>query len=260
MATLKERVENNAVVFFLGALVSGFVSGIGAYQAGLHLFGQKVVSENLVEQLQNEIKDLKTAEVARMGALKAATAELDALRKQAAEVTPRAPPGKSTVPRESIIHGLLDLKQQTDKDLHSLSTHGTDQVNRCNECWGWWSYGLDYSPQTQTPCVVELHSTFERFDRGTQLSNLYRMVRTDLRKVHVSAAPYNLVFTSLGEPAVYLVDRKFPVGTKFSSDPLDLPEKPTAKVEFFIDNDQSDTIERVRRELLQFATECRKLL
>jgi hypothetical protein len=42
---LKERVENNAVVFFSGALVAGFLAGIGAYQGIITMAKLEIVSQ-----------------------------------------------------------------------------------------------------------------------------------------------------------------------------------------------------------------------
>jgi HEAT repeat protein len=44
--SIKEKIENNAAVFLLGALVTGFLAGIGAYQAILEIAKLKVVHES----------------------------------------------------------------------------------------------------------------------------------------------------------------------------------------------------------------------
>ena len=44
MPTLKERVENNLVVLFLAAIVTGFLSGIAAYQGVLKISGQTTIT------------------------------------------------------------------------------------------------------------------------------------------------------------------------------------------------------------------------
>ena len=43
---LKERVENNAIVWFFGAVVTGFVAGIGAYEGVLEIAKSEVVSQD----------------------------------------------------------------------------------------------------------------------------------------------------------------------------------------------------------------------
>jgi len=57
--SLKERIENNLVVFFLGALLTGFLAGIGAYQAALKLIDYRPVS--------NESQRAQRAELDRRG-------------------------------------------------------------------------------------------------------------------------------------------------------------------------------------------------
>ena len=44
--SIKEKIENNAAVFLLGALVSGFLAGIGTYQAILEIAKLEVVHES----------------------------------------------------------------------------------------------------------------------------------------------------------------------------------------------------------------------
>lgn len=44
--SLKEKIENNLVVFFLGALLTGFLVGVGAYKAILEIAQLDVVAEN----------------------------------------------------------------------------------------------------------------------------------------------------------------------------------------------------------------------
>ena len=40
MATLRERIENNPAVFFLGAIVAGFIAGMAAYESLLQITNQ----------------------------------------------------------------------------------------------------------------------------------------------------------------------------------------------------------------------------
>ena len=42
---LKKRIENHIVVFFLSAIVTGFLAGIGAYQSILRIAKLKVISQ-----------------------------------------------------------------------------------------------------------------------------------------------------------------------------------------------------------------------
>jgi chromosome segregation ATPase len=86
---LKEKIESNAVIFFLGTLLIGFLSGIGAYKAIIEIAKLEVISkteinklkdsnlqlnrqlsdikstsnnsEKIVKEYQSEIKDLNTA-------------------------------------------------------------------------------------------------------------------------------------------------------------------------------------------------------
>ena len=43
---LKERVENNAVIWFLGAIISGFLAGIGVYEGVLRIAKLEVISQD----------------------------------------------------------------------------------------------------------------------------------------------------------------------------------------------------------------------
>ena len=43
---LKERIENNLVIWFLGALLTGFLSGVGTYEAVLRIAHLDVVPAN----------------------------------------------------------------------------------------------------------------------------------------------------------------------------------------------------------------------
>ena len=43
MATLRERIENNPAVFFLGAIVAGFLAGTAAYEGLLQITNQRTI-------------------------------------------------------------------------------------------------------------------------------------------------------------------------------------------------------------------------
>src|SRR5215204_1916719 len=47
--SLRERVERNVVVWFLGALLTGFLSGAGAYRAIQEVAGLKPISGSALE-------------------------------------------------------------------------------------------------------------------------------------------------------------------------------------------------------------------
>ena len=53
MPTFKETVQNNAVVFFLAAVVGSFVAGITAYNRGLEIFNQTTVPKDYVQSLEH---------------------------------------------------------------------------------------------------------------------------------------------------------------------------------------------------------------
>jgi len=53
---LKERIENNPVVWLLGILLAGFLSGIGAYKGLIEFTGQKLVSEDRLLILESSYK------------------------------------------------------------------------------------------------------------------------------------------------------------------------------------------------------------
>lgn len=40
---LKEKIENNLVIFFLGTLLTGFLAGLGTYQGALKLVDYEAV-------------------------------------------------------------------------------------------------------------------------------------------------------------------------------------------------------------------------
>ena len=51
--TLRERIEDNPVVWLLGSLLAGFLAGIGAYQAILEIAHLKVVPEARLAEMQS---------------------------------------------------------------------------------------------------------------------------------------------------------------------------------------------------------------
>ena len=53
MPTLKERVEDHLGVFFLGALLTGFLAGIAAYGGVLSMSNQTTIAKATLAQLQN---------------------------------------------------------------------------------------------------------------------------------------------------------------------------------------------------------------
>ena len=55
MATLRERIENSPAVFFLGAIVAGFLAGIGAYQAVLEISDLTTISRARLAVLEQGI-------------------------------------------------------------------------------------------------------------------------------------------------------------------------------------------------------------
>lgn len=47
---IRERIENNLTIFFLATLLTGFIAGIGTYEAILNIAHLKVISEAKYEQ------------------------------------------------------------------------------------------------------------------------------------------------------------------------------------------------------------------
>lgn len=52
--SFREKVENNIVIFFIGTLISGFVSGVCVYEKILNTFNYKILSEDKLERMQEE--------------------------------------------------------------------------------------------------------------------------------------------------------------------------------------------------------------
>ena len=56
--TLKERIENNLAIWFLGAIVTGFLAGVGAYQGILSIAQLEVVQKGAGSQFTGPVKKL----------------------------------------------------------------------------------------------------------------------------------------------------------------------------------------------------------
>ena len=52
--SLREKIENNIPIFFLGVLLSGFLSGIYSYDKALNMLNYKVISEEKLERIKEE--------------------------------------------------------------------------------------------------------------------------------------------------------------------------------------------------------------
>ena len=53
MATLKQRIENHPAVLFLGALIVGFLAGIGAYEGIMAMTDRSPVSNSRIAELES---------------------------------------------------------------------------------------------------------------------------------------------------------------------------------------------------------------
>lgn len=62
--TFKERIEANAVLWLLGCLLTGFLSGISAYRAVQEMAGLEPISKSDYQDLQKKEKELQS-ELAR---------------------------------------------------------------------------------------------------------------------------------------------------------------------------------------------------
>lgn len=65
--SLKERIENKLVVFFLGSLLTGFVAGLAVYQGALKLVDYTAVSNDALRTLKDDIEK-KGKEITTLGA------------------------------------------------------------------------------------------------------------------------------------------------------------------------------------------------
>lgn len=55
MPSIKERVEQNVVVWLLATLFTGFTTGVGAYRAGLQAIGQVPISTERLARLERSV-------------------------------------------------------------------------------------------------------------------------------------------------------------------------------------------------------------
>jgi hypothetical protein len=55
MTGIKEKVENNVVVWMLGTLLAGFLAGIGTYEGALEIMNLETVSKERIEQLEGSV-------------------------------------------------------------------------------------------------------------------------------------------------------------------------------------------------------------
>ncbi|HEV3300505.1 MAG TPA: hypothetical protein VG055_12735 [Planctomycetaceae bacterium] len=76
--TLKESIENNPVVVYLGIACAGFVAGIGAYDVILRVSQSKVVPAPSVILQPEEVAIASS----KLNSLQAAEAELEQLKKE----------------------------------------------------------------------------------------------------------------------------------------------------------------------------------
>jgi hypothetical protein len=51
----RERIENNIIIFFLATLLTGFIAGIGSYEAILNIAHLKIISETEYRQLKKKL-------------------------------------------------------------------------------------------------------------------------------------------------------------------------------------------------------------
>jgi hypothetical protein len=56
---LKERIENNLIIFYFSALLIGFLSGIGSYKAIIEIAKLETVPKYKIEKLKDENEKLK---------------------------------------------------------------------------------------------------------------------------------------------------------------------------------------------------------
>lgn len=65
--SLKERIENNLVIFFLATLLTGFLAGLGAYQGALKLVDYSPISNDALRVLRDDV-DKKSKTIATLEA------------------------------------------------------------------------------------------------------------------------------------------------------------------------------------------------
>ena len=54
----KETIEKNAIIWFLSALLTAFLAGIGAYESVIRITGQTVVNRSDIDQSKKELSSL----------------------------------------------------------------------------------------------------------------------------------------------------------------------------------------------------------
>ena len=67
LPSLKERIENNLVVFFFGTLLTGFLAGLAVYQGALKLVDYTPVSNDALRTLKDDVEN-KGKEIAALEA------------------------------------------------------------------------------------------------------------------------------------------------------------------------------------------------
>ena len=55
MAGIKEKIENNIVVWMLGTLLTGFLAGIGTYKGALEIMSLETVGKERLKQLESAV-------------------------------------------------------------------------------------------------------------------------------------------------------------------------------------------------------------
>ena len=73
---LKESIEQNVLIWFLGVLITGFVSGLGAYRTVQDMAGLKVVSQSSLDDTAKKVATLEKAASLELAKAEAATAQL----------------------------------------------------------------------------------------------------------------------------------------------------------------------------------------
>jgi hypothetical protein len=53
MTNIKEKIENNVVVWMLGTLLTGFLAGIATYKSALEIQGLETIGKERLKQLEN---------------------------------------------------------------------------------------------------------------------------------------------------------------------------------------------------------------
>jgi len=73
---LKESIEQNVLMWFLGVLVTGFVSGLGAYRTVQDIAGLKVVSQSSLDDTAKKVAALEKAASLELAKSEATTVQL----------------------------------------------------------------------------------------------------------------------------------------------------------------------------------------